>query len=111
MTSITFMMLLACVMGLLLSIGACLVAVRLLLLSRSTSCAALSVRLSEMESTVEALSAKLKGLNSRVSMQVLRDKRREQTEPTELTGSDLEAQQQAQRDRLNSQLADRGAPR
>lgn len=111
MTLITYTMLLACVMALLLSIGALLVAVRLLLLSRSTSSHGLSVRLSEVESTCEALTARLRGLNSRISMQLLREKRRASTEPTEnddpQAPPDAEAEAKRIRDELNAQLAER----
>lgn len=106
MTLVTYMTLLASVMALACAIGACIVAVRLLLLSRSTSSHGLSVRLSEIESTIEALSARLKGLNSRVAMQILREKRRAPEAETEPESPlDLEAEQKRQRDELNSQLA------
>jgi hypothetical protein len=111
MTLPILLTLLASVMALLLSIGALLVALRLLLLSRSTSSAGLSVRLGEVESTQEALTARLKGLNSRVSMFLLRERRRESTEPTdEAPPRDLEAEQKATRDRLNSLLAQQRKP-
>lgn len=96
--------------ALLLSIGAFVVAVLSWRLSRSRSSAVLSARVSELESANEAHIARLKGLNSRLSMILLRERRRESTEPTETAAPDPEAEQQAQRDRLNSLLAGRGKP-
>ena len=102
MTLTTFMTLLASVMALALSTGVCLVVVRLLRQSRLSSSAALSARLSETESALELLTTQVKGIRSRLSMQSLREKRRESTEQTETLPEDVA---QADRDRLNSQLA------
>jgi hypothetical protein len=110
MTPLTLATLLASVMALLVSIGALLVAVRLLLLCRSTSSVALSARVSEIESTIEAVTTRLKGMNSRLSMQILRARRQDVMEPTETPPPTAEDQAQADRDRLNSQLANRMRP-
>jgi len=106
MTPIIILTLSASAMALLLSIGALFVAVRSWLLCNSRSSVALSARVTEIESTIEAVTARLKGINSRLSMQLLRERRREPTEPIEEPPPrDLEAEQKATRDRLNNLLA------
>lgn len=108
MTLNTVLTLLACVTALLLSIGALVVAVHSWRLSNSRSSVALSARVSEIESTTEALTAKVKGLNSRLSMQLLREKRLAQTAETEQSEpEDADAAAKRVRDDLNSSLAQR----
>ena len=68
MSSTTFTLLLVSNTALLLSIGACIVAVLSWLRYRSTSSARLSARLSEIESTLEALSAALKNVRAARNM-------------------------------------------
>lgn len=105
MSWITYLTLSASAMALLLSTGACIVAVRSWLQSRSRSSSVLLQRLSDVEAGIDHLQLNLGRLRSRMNMQKAREKLPESTEQID-EGRDPADTRAA----LNDQLA-RGALR